>query len=207
MKLSESQRQSLASATQTYADMMPGSPAEEYLAGRGIDAVVAGTFHLGYVAEPEVGHEQYAGRLAIPYLTPTGPVDIRFRSLGGDGPKYLTRPGATGHLFNVCAFQDDAEVIGLTEGELDAVVATGLAGIPSVGVPGANAWKSWYARAFHDYKRVLLLADGDSAGRDWAGRIAKELEQAVVISMPDGMDVNEFVLSEGADALRKRVGL
>lgn len=208
MKLSESLRESLAQATSIYQAAFTGSPAETYLAGRGIGPEVAAMYHLGHVSVPQVGHEDYIGRLAIPYITPAGVVDIRFRSLGGDGgPKYLTRPGAAGHLYNVLAFQEDSEYIALSEGELDAVVAHGLCGIPCVGVPGANAWKSFYHRAFLDYRRVYLLADGDEAGRGWAKRIAAEVETAIPIVMPDGMDTNEFVNEFGADALRKRVGL
>lgn len=207
MKLSSLQRESLASATLTYSEALPGSPAEEYLAGRGIDATVAATFLLGYVDVPEVGHDVYTGRLSIPYVTPAGPVDIRFRSLSGDGPKYLTRPGAQPHLYNVKAFGEDSDVIALTEGELDAVVAHGVAGIPAIGVPGANAWKPFYARAFQDYERVILLCDGDEPGKGWGKRIAQEIEQAIVITMPDSMDVNDIVLAEGPDGLRKRAGL
>lgn len=208
MKLSESLRESLAQATSIYQAAFSGSPAEAYLAGRGIGPDLADTFRLGFIDVPEVGHEEYVGRLAIPYVTPAGVIDIRFRAVGaGDGPKYLTRPGATGHLYNVLAFQEDSEYIALSEGELDAVVAHGLCGIPCVGVPGANAWKPFYHRAFLDYRRVYLLADGDEAGRGWAKRIASEVETAIPIIMPDGMDTNEFVNEFGADALRKRVGL
>lgn len=207
MRLSASLRESLEQATWTYQTAFAGSPAEAYLAGRGIDATTAATFRLGFIAEPEVGHEDYIGRLAIPYLTPAGVVDVRFRALGNDGPKYLTRPGASGHLYNVLAFQAETDYIALSEGELDAVVASGLCGIPTVGVPGANAWKPYYHRAFLDYRRVYLLADGDDAGRGWAKRIAQEIETALPITMPDGMDVNEFVNEAGPEALRKRVGL
>ena len=69
-------------------------------------------FRLGFVANPETGHEPYAGKLAIPYITPSGVIDIRFRSLSNDsGPKYLSRPGATTHIFNVMALQTDADVL------------------------------------------------------------------------------------------------
>lgn len=192
----------------SYEQALPDSPAEDYLAARGIDVTVAAMFHLGYVADPVVGHEDYRGRLAIPYVTPNGPVDIRFRALAeGQGPKYLTRPGAEPHLFNVLAFQHDTDYIAITEGELDSVVAHGVCGIPSVGIAGANAWKPFYHRAFEDYERVFLLCDGDAPGRDWGKRIAQDVEAAIVVTMPDGMDVNEVVLSEGPDFLRKRVGL
>jgi DNA primase len=33
------------------------------------------------------------------------------------------------------------------------------------------------------------------------------IDVAVVVSMPDGMDVNEVFLNEGADGIRKRIGV
>ena len=208
MTLSSSQRESLASATATYQAALAGSPAETYLAGRGIALEVAGTFRLGYVAEPDVGHEQYQWRMSIPYVTPAGVIDIRFRTVGDDGgPKYMSRTGSTGHLYNVGAFSIDSPIIAITEGELDCLVTQGIANIPSIGVPGANAWKPFYHRAFQDYDRVILLCDGDAPGREWGKRIAAEIDSALAISMPDGMDVNDFVLLHGATGLRKRAGL
>ena len=178
-----------------------------YLEGRGITADVAHTFRLGYVAEPVLGDEQYQGRLAIPYVTPSGVVDIRYRACGAGEPKYMSKPGATGHLYNVSALQADSDVIALCEGEMDTIITNARAGVPALGVPGANAWKPHYARVFGDYNRIVLLCDGDQPGRDWGKRIAQTLDNAVVVSMPDGMDVNEVFLSEGPDGIRRRAGL
>jgi DNA primase len=207
--LSVSLRESLDLATSTYQTALTETPiALEYLARRGIDATTAGTFRLGFVVEPVLGHEQYVNRLAIPYVTPAGVIDIRFRSIvADDSPKYMSRTGATGHLYNVSAFAEDSPIIAITEGEMDTIVTHGLAQIPSIGVPGANAWKPFYHRAFQDYDRVFLLCDGDSPGREWGKRIASEIETAVIVSMPDGMDVNDYVLAHGEDGLRKKVGL
>ena len=106
-RLSKSQRELLAKATENYAESL--SEALPYLASRGITEETARMFRLGFVATPEAGHEPYLGKLAIPYLTPSGVVDIRFRSLNNDsGPKYLSRPGASTHIFNVNALSDDA---------------------------------------------------------------------------------------------------
>ncbi len=179
----------------------------DYLRSRGMTKETAQQFRLGYVAEPMIGHEAYAGRLAIPFLSPTGIVDVRFRLIGeGDGPKYLTRPGASSHIFNVNAFQEDTDVIAICEGEIDTMLAC-QSGVTAVGISGANNWKDWYARAFADYRKVLVLCDGDQAGRDLGKRVAQQIDRAVVIHMPDGMDVNDVVLGEGAEGLRKRVGL
>lgn len=204
--LSIDARNSLEEATGTYARQV--AAAGPYLAARGIVEATANMFRLGFVAEPMIGHEQYAGRLAIPYLTPNGPVDLRFRAIReDDSPKYLSRPGADSQLYNVLAFQADTDVIAVCEGEMDTIITAGECGIPAVGVPGANGWKSWYARAFADYRKVIVLCDGDQPGRDLGKKIAQQIDVAMVVSMPDGMDVNEVFLSEGPDGIRKRVGL
>ncbi len=91
-RLSKSQRELLAKATENYEGNL--SEALPYLTGRGITEATARMFRLGFVGNPEAGHEPYLGKLAIPYLTPSGVIDIRFRSLNNDsGPKYLSRPG------------------------------------------------------------------------------------------------------------------
>ena len=200
-------KRSLAAAAGTYhGDVDLAAP---YLAGRGVTRETASIFRLGHVSAENVqtGHEQYIGRLAIPFITPTGIIDIRFRLIDSDeGAKYLTRPGASSHLYNVLAFQEDTDVIAICEGEFDTMIAA-QCGVTAVGVSGANNWKDFYHRAFHDYKRVVVLADGDAPGRELGSTICKQIDTAVVVSMPDGMDVNEFYLAEGADALRRKVGV
>ena len=208
MKLSSSQRESLEWATSIYEDAMPDSPAEEYLAGRGIDATVAATFRLGFVAAPVVGHEDYKGRLCIPYITPAGVVDLRFRDITDtSSAKYLGRAGAQLHLYNVGALAEDSPYIGISEGEVDAITAQGVAHIPCVGVPGTQAWKPFYRRAFEDYQQVFLFVDGDDAGRAFAKKMVNEVENALPVYMPDGLDVNSFVQQEGITALRRKAGL
>lgn len=206
MTLSLDVRNLLAEATENYHAQV--AAAATYLQARGISRQAASTHRLGYVAEPMIGHEQYVGRLSIPYLTPSGPVDLRFRSMTDDGsPKYLSRPGAESNLYNVLAFQEDTDVIAVCEGELDTIIANSECGIPAVGVPGANGWKTWYARAFADYRRVIVLCDGDQPGRDLGKKIAQQIDVATVVSMPDGLDINDVFLAEGPDGIRKRVGL
>ena len=205
MSLSVELKRSLQQAAEKYHSQL--GPAVPYLMARGVTQETASTFRLGFVAEPEIGHEQYRGRLAIPYVTPSGVIDIRFRALDSDeGAKYLTRPGASSHMYNVPAFQEDVDVIAICEGEFDTMIAS-QCGVTAVGIAGANNWKDWYHRAFRDYRRVLVLTDGDSAGRELGKRIAQQIDVAVVVPMPDGMDVNEFVQAHGAQALRERVGL
>ena len=205
MRLSKSQRELLAKATTNYEqnldEILP------YLMGRGITEETARTFRLGFVKEPEIGHEPYIGKLSIPYLTPAGPIDLRFRSIVMDnGPKYLSRPGATTHIYNVQALYEESEVLAICEGELDTVVAT-QAGFNAVGLPGANNWKPFYARVLADWGKIVLLCDGDNAGREMAKNLSRELDNVFPVFMPEGADVNDVYLNEGADGLRKRAGV
>lgn len=196
----------LEQAAETYAAQLDQAGA--YLAARGISKEAAVTHRLGFVAEPLVGHERYEGRLAIPYLTPTCVADIRFRAISeDDSPKYLSREGAESHLYNVQAFEIDSDFIAICEGEMDTIISHSMCGIPTVGLAGANAWKSWYARAFADYHKVFVLTDGDQPGRDLGKKIAQQIDVAVVVSMPDGQDVNEVFLHEGREGVRGRIGL
>jgi DNA primase len=205
MRLSKSQKELLEKATESYAQNL--QEIVPYLQSRGITEQTAIMFRLGFVREPEMGHEPYVGKLAIPYLTPTGVIDIRFRSLNSDGgPKYMSRPGATTHIFNINALGDDSDVLAICEGELDTVVAT-QAGFSAVGLPGANNWKSFYNRVLADWSKVVLLCDGDNAGREMAKHLSRELDNVFPVFMPDGQDVNDVYLAEGADGLRKRAGV
>lgn len=205
MRLSKSQKELLEKATESYAQNL--QEIVPYLQSRGITEQTAVMFRLGFVREPEMGHEPYVGKLAIPYLTPTGVIDIRFRSLNSDGgPKYMSRPGATTHIFNINALGDDSNVLAICEGELDTVVAT-QAGFSAVGLPGANNWKSFYNRVLADWEKVILLCDGDNAGREMAKHLSRELDNVFPVFMPEGQDVNDVYLSEGAEGLRKRAGV
>jgi DNA primase len=205
MRLSKSQKELLEKATESYAQNL--QEIVPYLQSRGITEQTAVMFRLGFVREPEMGHEPYVGKLAIPYLTPTGVIDIRFRSLNSDGgPKYMSRPGATTHIFNINALSNDSDVLAICEGELDTVVAT-QAGFSAVGLPGANNWKSFYNRVLADWSKVILLCDGDNAGREMAKHLSRELDNVFPVFMPEGQDVNDVYLAEGADGLRKRAGV
>ena len=205
MRLSKSQKELLEKATESYAQNL--QEIVPYLQSRGITEQTAVMFRLGFVREPEMGHEPYVGKLAIPYLTPTGVIDIRFRSLNSDGgPKYMSRPGATTHIFNINALGNDSDVLAICEGELDTVVAT-QAGFSAVGLPGANNWKSFYNRVLADWSKVILLCDGDNAGREMAKHLSRELDNVFPVFMPEGQDVNDVYLAEGAEGLRKRAGV
>jgi DNA primase len=184
----------------------------DYLEGRGISAALAETYRLGCVTDPLPGHDEYRGMLCIPYLTPAGPVALKFRQVGERLPKYLAAPNQGTRLYNVGAIRGGGTEIALCEGELDALILDGAAGIPAVGVPGAQNWRPFYRRVFEGYSKVYLFADNDkkedgtNPGREMAKLISKSLSQTIVITMPPNTDVNDLYLQSGASALRELVG-
>ena len=91
MRLSNTQRQFLLQAATEYAQHI--DQATDYLRTRGLSVEEAKMFHLGVVDNPLPGHEGYKGKLVIPYITPSGVVDIRFRSIHGEDPKYIGLQG------------------------------------------------------------------------------------------------------------------
>jgi DNA primase len=155
----------------------------------------------------------YQGMLSIPYVRQAGNgkravVSIRFRCLEdhehhGHG-KYNTEAGDRPRLYNTLALIESDKEIAVCEGELDAVVAE-QCGVPAVGVPGVQSWRPWFRDPFLGYERVWLLADGDDPGRMFAKTLAQTLTNSKIIPMPQGYDVNSFVLAEGPDALKEKL--
>lgn len=205
MKQSHSQRELLEKATENYAESI--HLATDYLKGRAIPIEVARLFRLGVVENPEVGHEQYAGRLAIPYITKSGVVDIRFRSLNpAVEPKYMGLTGAETKMYNVLDVEKAGAYIGVCEGELDTITMSAGVGLSCVGVPGANSWKRHYTRLLADFERVYVFADGDQPGTEFARSLARELP-VTIVQLPDGEDVNSCYAKYGAGFLREKAGL
>ena len=205
--LSAEQRRFFEQAASTYqTDLSGDTAAREYLAKRGLSSALD-TFRLGVVRRPLPGHEGYAGRLAIPYLTPAGVVNIRFRCLRDHDhaaehcPKYLSLPDAGTNLFNVLDLKKDAPCAVVTEGELDAM-SWSLAGIPAVGSPGVDAWQKYWGRtSLRDFDVVYGAGDGDKAGAKFNSLLAREIK-ARPLRFPPGEDSNSLYAKGGADALR-----
>jgi DNA primase len=203
MRLSSSHRQFLLQATHQYASQI--HLAAEYLATRNLSVEEAQRFHLGVVKDALPGHEQYTGRLAIPYITPSGVVDIRFRAIGNADPKYMGMPGAKTSMFNAQVVLTASDYICVTEGEIDCITMSVKTNHPSIGIPGANNWKPFYSKILDDFDTVIVLADGDSAGMDFGKKVSRELGNVNIVQMPEGHDVNSIVMLEGAEFINERV--
>lgn len=187
--------------------------AKVYLANRGFSREMAEAARLGVVASPEPGHEHAIGRLAIPYENKLGVIAFKFRCMrdheckAENCPKYVAPLGQESYLYGVLDTESDAETIHLTEGELDrAVLKHILDGEPVVGVPGVQNWKPHFPFHLKGFDRVLVWADGDKAGQDFAAKVRKEVAAAEIVPMPTGYDVNRIYSELGAEAIRKLAG-
>jgi len=208
--LNEKQRALLTDAANKYATSLTPQAAS-YLAARGITQEVAHTFLLGSVVEPSAGHEHAVNRLSIPYLTPAGVVGIKFRSVDESTPKYLWPTGQKIGLYNVLDLHKPSDTIAICEGEIDTIVASGIVGIPAVGVAGVSQWKPWFPKLFESYSRILIFADNDvkedgrNPGQELAKRIKEDLDKAEIVHLPDNMDTNDVYLQLGKDWFTERI--
>lgn len=174
---------------------------------RGVSA--GSTFHLGYVTPENAapGDEQYIGMLSIPYLTPTGPIAVKYRSLRPDAAaKYLAPLGQPTHLYNVTDLHKKSQQIVLTEGEVDAMTLSML-GIPAVGVPGVNNWRPFYRRIFDGYGDVVIATDNDARddgsnpGQELARHLLREIYGSRMVVLPRGYDINSLYVEQGREAV------
>ena len=203
MRLSSSQKNFLLQATQRYAAKI--ELAEQYLLSRQLSVEEARVFHLGVVEDPLPGHEAYIGRLAIPYITPSGVVDIRFRGINNEDPKYMGLVGAKTTMFNTQACFVADKYICVTEGEFDCIMMSVKTLHPTIGIPGANNWKPHYAKILDDFDTVIVLADGDAAGLEFGKKISRELGNVNIVSMPEGEDVNSMMIKKGSGWIDERI--
>lgn len=193
-------------ASRYQAALAADTSAQAYLMGRGFGPEVAGTFRLGVVTDPIPGHESYRGRLAIPYITPSGVVNFRFRCLRQHScsetgcSKYLGLEGRETNLYNVLDLKRPGDALAVCEGELDAVTLS-MCGVPAVAVPGATNWKKHFRLCLEDFTRVYAFGDGDDAGKGLSKKLI-EAVRAIPVRLPRGEDVNSLYLKGGADALR-----
>ena len=179
------------------------------LSERGISEVVAARYMLGTVTDPMNGHEMHDGWISIPYITALGHcVGFKFRRIDDGKPKYGSPTGQKAHLYNVADITQLSRHIVVCEGELDAVIVSGVLGIPAVGVPGVQAWKPHFPKLFNGYDTVYIVGDNDvkedgsNPGAEFSKRVANEIINSRIVTLPPGLDINDYYLAHGADATR-----
>ena len=179
------------------------------LAERGISEEVAALYMLGSVTDPMNGHENAEGWISIPYITAMNHcVGFKFRRLDDGKPKYGSPTGQKAHLYNVVDCTILSKHIVVCEGELDTVIVSGVLGIPAVGIPGVQAWKPHFAKLLNGYDSVYIVGDNDvkedgsNPGAEFAKRVASEVLNSVIVTLPPGLDINDYYLAYGAEATK-----
>jgi len=181
---------------------------------RGVDLTHAQAEGLGAVVDPPDLHKEYETRLAIPYVTDFGVVNMSFRCVNPQceddgharcGGKYQKMRGWETNLYGMRSFKDATDWIAVTEGELDSLILRQI-GIPAIAVPGASNWRPHWNNVFEDLSKIYVFSDGDSSGHKMFQTIRDRLDMPVVeVPMKAGEDVNSSYLKYGSDYLLGKV--
>ena len=180
-------------------------PSHPYLAKRGIDRATAVEFGVGFYGGPGLLRE----RLVIPIRNARGQiVAYAGRALNGRPPKYMLPAGfrKSLELYNFHrATASGSPTVVLVEGYFDCM-RVHQAGFPSVvALMGSSLSLVQEGALLHHFARVILLLDGDAAGRAASQAIATRLTgrcSLVVARVPDGVQPDEMSTSVLEELLR-----
>ncbi len=183
----------------------------------GVTPEAAMAARLGVCADPYPRHRSWQGRLIVPYLRKGKPYQLKARCIQDHQgqsckdvghPKYLAEGDMEPSLYNVDALLSDGDLLVIGEGEGDAVVLVYEMHLNAIGYPGAGNWRPHFNRAIGpDWPEIIIVADGDDAGRKAAHKIARQFLGARVVEMPAGEDVASVYASRGEEGLRSVLGL
>ena len=166
-----------------------------YLAARGIEAATAEKFGIGFYG----GCGMFSGRLVIPIHDARGElVAYCGRAIDGTQPRYRFPSGflKAEVLFNLhraaAVGQQTAIVV---EGFFDCLRLhqAGMAAV--VALMGAALYESQQRQLLERFRHVILMLDGDEAGRRATATIAAHLQQHAsirVIHLPDAVQPDQL---------------
>jgi DNA primase len=161
--------------------------AHAYLEERGVSVEIAQKFGVGFF--PGKGSMQ--GRIVIPIHNPKGElVAYAGRSIDGSEPRYKFPAGfhKSRELYNVHRVREEVSVV-LVEGFFDCMKVT-EAGFPCVALMGSTMSDAQEELVREHFAHVVVMLDGDEAGRGAAEGIAERLRRIVY-------QVDAVALSEG----------
>src|ERR1017187_9183698 len=177
-----------------------------YLAQRGIDPETAEYFGVGFFS----GKGSMSGKIVIPIENEAGElVAYAGRSIDGSEPKYKLPAGfKKGQvLYNLArALEEDSTgAVVLVEGFFDCmkVVQAEHVCVALMGCSLSEEQEKLLARHF---RQVVLMLDGDEAGRRAAGDIAGRLARRAwvrVVDVPAGKQPDQLLTQEVRELLAK----
>jgi len=171
--------------------------AHPYLVERGIDRATAVEFGVGFYAGPGL----LTGRIVIPIANARGQtVAYAGRALDGSLPKYKLPAGfrKAWELFNLHrAAATGSKTVIVVEGYFDCL-RVHRAGLPwVVALMGSSLSAEQENALLEAFDRVVLLLDGDAAGRTASRAIADRLSGrcwVAEVQVPDGAQPDQLSL-------------
>jgi DNA primase len=168
-----------------------------YLNERGFTEDMAKTFGVGFFPGKGSMHD----RIVIPIHNSEGElVAYAGRTIDGSEPRYKFPAGfhKSLELFNLHRVGGEVSVI-LVEGFFDCMKVT-QAGFPCVALMGSTMSTAQEGLIREQFGHVVVLLDGDEAGREAAGGIAERLQLVVyqvdVVELPDGVQPDQLSSDE-----------
>jgi len=155
----------------------------------------------------------FRGRLIFPIIGTHGRlIGFGARTLGAEQPKYLNSPetpifNKRRNLFgfNRLKGKNPGRII-LVEGYMDVIGLFGHGVTSAVASLGTALTKEQARLLKNSVSEVLIAYDGDFAGQKATAEALNVLEAegltAKVVPLPEGVDPDEFVRKEGAEAFR-----
>lgn len=182
------------------------NPGHEYLVQRGIDRATAIEFGLGLYLGPGL----LSGRIVFPIGNRRGEVvAYAGRALDGSLPKYKIPPGfrKSLELFNLHrALATGSKTVIVVEGYFDCL-RVHQAGLPWVVALMGSALSAVQERSLRqNFHHVILLLDGDEAGRAASRAIAArlaEMSSVRVIDLPDNTQPDQLSSASIQDLLHE----
>ncbi|HAI20685.1 MAG TPA: hypothetical protein DCM14_02080, partial [Clostridiales bacterium UBA8153] len=168
--------------------------------GHGTPQAVEAARGLGLLVATQDGRDWYmpGERLAVPFFRYDRVVQVAFHKPGGV-PKYLYPTGWEKPLVTNAARYDRTAF--LAEGVFDYFSLL-QAELPAATCLGTQA-SATQRLELDKFKDLVVLFDGDDAGRAGAWKLAAEfLPAARVAGLPDGQDLNDLLRERGADAFK-----
>ena len=147
-----------------------------YLSERGLSDETAETFGLGLFS----GKGSMHGRIVIPIHNSKGELlAYAGRSIDGSEPRYKFPAGfhKSLELFNLHRVRGELSIV-LVEGFFDCMKVT-QAGYPCVALMGSTMSKAQENLLAENFAHVIVMVDGDEAGRSAAVEIADRLQRIV----------------------------
>jgi len=136
----------------------------------------------------------------FPYANEGGEITGRNKRLALTGPAKFRRDGnATLYGLDMLEAAKDIKCLLVVEGESDQLTLR-MNGIPAIGVPGANNWRSDWVRYFQGIEIVLVWHEPDRGGDALVPKIGVDFPELRVIEAPVGVkDPNALWLTMGCD--------